>query len=95
MLGGFDELVQLVRRAVGSRAWLTPVPRWLLLLASRLLAPVVGDVVLTADEVDGLCSNLLVSRGPATGSTRFTEWLGEHARELGTAWASELGRHFR
>jgi uncharacterized protein YbjT (DUF2867 family) len=92
---GFDELVRLVRRAIGSRALVTPVPRWLLLLASRVLRPVVGDVVLTADEVDGLRSNLLVSSGPPTGSTRFTEWLGEHAGELGASWASELGRHFR
>jgi uncharacterized protein YbjT (DUF2867 family) len=91
---GFDELVRLVRRAVGARALVAPVPRWLLLLASRLLRPVVGDVVLTADEVDGLRANLLVSRGPPTGSTRFTEWLGEHAGELGVSWASELGRHF-
>jgi NADH dehydrogenase len=92
---GFDELVHLVRRAVGSRALVTAVPPWLLLLASRLLRPVVGDVVLTADEVAGLTSNLLVSRGPATGTTRFTEWLGEHAGELGTIWANEIHRHFR
>jgi uncharacterized protein YbjT (DUF2867 family) len=92
---GFDELVQLVRRAVGSRALVTTVPPWFLLLASRLLQAVVGDVVLTADEVEGLRTNLLVSSGPATGSTRFSEWLGSHAQELGTVWASELGRHFR
>jgi NADH dehydrogenase len=85
----------MVRRAVGSRALVAPAPRWLLLLAARLLAPVVGDVVLTADEVEGLCANLLVSAGPPTGTTRFSEWLGAHARELGTTWACELDRHFR
>ena len=92
---GFDELVHLVRRAVGSRALVTPVPRWFLLLASRLLQAVVGDVVLTADEVEGLRSNLLVSSGPATGSTRFSDWLGRNARDLGVSWASELDRHFK
>ncbi len=92
---GFDELVRLVRRAVGSPALVTTVPAWLLLLASRLLRPVVGDVVLTVDEVEGLRANLLVSHGSPTGSTRFTEWLGEHAKELGTSWASELARHFK
>src|SRR5512133_3887216 len=40
---GFDELVRLVRRAVHGRAFVTTVPRWLLLLASWLLRPVVGD----------------------------------------------------
>lgn len=92
---GFDELVRLVRRAVGSRALVTTVPPWFLLLASRLLQAVVGDVVLTSDEVVGLTSNLLVSSGPATGSTRFSDWLGRNAAGLGTAWASELERHFR
>ena len=91
----FAGLVRLVRRAIGARAVVTPVPRWLLLLASRLLQPLVGDVVLTADEVDGLRAGLLVSQAPPTGTTRFTGWLEEHADELGVEWASELGRHFR
>jgi len=92
---GFDELVGLVRRAVGSRALVITVPPGLLLLASRLLGVAVRDVVLTADEIEGLRSNLLVSSGAPTGSTRFSAWLGAHAHELGVAWASELGRHFR
>jgi NADH dehydrogenase len=92
---GFDELVHLVRRAVGSRALVTTVPPWFLLLASRLLQAVVGDVVLTSDEVVGLTSNLLVSSGPATGTTRFSDWLGQNAAGLGVAWASELDRHFK
>jgi NADH dehydrogenase len=92
---GFGELVRLVRRAVGSRALVAPVPPWLLLLASRLLGPLVGDVVLTADEVAGLTTNLLVSKGPPTAPTRFTTWLADHADELGRAWANELARHFR
>jgi NADH dehydrogenase len=92
---GFGELVQLVRRAVGSRALVAPVPAWLLLLASRGLGPLVGDVVLTADEIAGLTANLLVSRAPPTSPTRFTSWLAEHADDLGRTWANELARHFK
>jgi uncharacterized protein YbjT (DUF2867 family) len=92
---GFEELVHLVRQAIGARAVVATVPPWLLLLISRLLRPVVGDVVLTAAEVEGLRSNLLVSSGPPTGSTRFSKWVGDHAQELGVTWASELDRHFR
>jgi uncharacterized protein YbjT (DUF2867 family) len=91
----FVELVHLVRRAVGSRSLVTTVPPWFLLLASRLLQAVVGDVVLTKDEVMGLTSNLLVSSSPATGTTRFSDWLGRNANDLGVTWASELDRHFR
>jgi NADH dehydrogenase len=92
---GFDELVRMVRRAVRSRALVVPVPRSVLLLASRLLGRVVGDVVLTADEVAGLTANLLVSSAPPTAPTRFTDWLARHADELGRTWANELARHFR
>jgi NADH dehydrogenase len=91
---GFEELVQMVRRAVGSRAFVTTVPRWLLLAASKALRPVVGDVAITADEVEGLCANLLVSSGTPTGTTRFSNWLDRHADGLGRAWACELDRHF-
>jgi NADH dehydrogenase len=92
---GVDELVRLVRRAIGSRALVAPVPPSLLLLASRLLGRVVGDVVLTPDEVVGLTTNLLVSRAPPTASTRFSAWLDLNATVLGRAWANELVRHFQ
>lgn len=92
---GYRELVERVRRAVGSRSLVVTVPPMLLLLAARLMSPLLRDVVLTKDEVAGLRANLLVSRGPATGSTRFTDWLSRHAGELGREWASELARHYR
>ncbi len=91
---GFDELVRLVRRAVGSRAAIVPVPRILLLAAARLVGAAVHDVVLTPDEIAGLTANLLVSKGPPTGTTRFSTWLARNAEHLGTEWASELRRHY-
>jgi NADH dehydrogenase len=92
---GFDELVRLVRRAVRSRAALVPVPRTILLAVARLLGAVVRDVVLTPEEVAGLTANLLVSKGPATASTRFSDWLTGNAERLGVEWGSELRRHYR
>jgi NADH dehydrogenase len=92
---GFEELVRLVRAAVGSRAAVVPVPRTLLLAAARVVGAVVRDVVLTPDEVEGLTSNLLVSTQPPTASTRFSDWLASSAESLGAEWASELHRHYR
>lgn len=91
----FRELVEVVRRAVGSRALLVKVPPPVLLLASRLLRPVLGDVALTRDEVAGLTAGLLLSGERPTGATRFTEWAHARGGELGRAWASELARHYR
>jgi uncharacterized protein YbjT (DUF2867 family) len=91
----FEELVRLVRRAVQSRAALVRVPRPVLLTAARLLGAFVRDIVLTPDEIAGLTANLLVSHGPPTTSTRFSEWLAGNAGQLGVKWASELHRHYR
>jgi NADH dehydrogenase len=91
---GFEELVRLVRRSVGSRAALVPVPRTILLAAARVIGAVVRDVVLTPHEVAGLTANLLVSKEPATAPTRFSDWLTGHAERLGVEWASELNRHY-
>lgn len=90
----FRELVRLVRNAVGSRSLITQVPPWVLLTASRLLGPVVRDVVLTRDEVKGLTANLLVSKEAPTAFTRFTDWLSANGSQLGVKWASELRRHY-
>ncbi len=92
---GFDEFVRVIRRGVGSRALVARVPRWALLATARLVGSVVGDVVLTGDEVLGLTSNLLVSKGPPTAPTRFSAWLAANAGRLGVEWGSELLRHYR
>ncbi len=91
----YEELVRLVATAVGSRAWIIHVPPSVLLMAAWVAGLVVRDVVLTRDEIDGLMTNLLVSEDEPTGTTRFTEWLGDHAAELGRGYANELNRHYR
>lgn len=55
----------------------------------------VNDVVLTADEVRGLLSNMLVSRDPPAGETGISEWLEENRDTVGIRYASELGRHYK
>ena len=91
----YAELVRLVARHVGSRARIVHLPPWMVLLAARLLGRLVGDVVLTSDEIRGLMGGLLVSHGPATGTTRLSEWLEAHGDDLGREYANELRRHYR
>ena len=91
----FDELVRVIARAVGSSARICRLSPWLAPFLSRLAGYRVKDVVLTRDEVRGLMSNLLVSLGAPTGHTRLTEWLSRNADTVGTAYASELDRHYR
>src|SRR5204862_4575600 len=79
----FDELVELVRTVVGSRAWTLHLPPGLALFLSRLVGLVVRDVILTRDEVAGLMANLLVSEAPPTADTRLSDWLAPNAARVG------------
>jgi uncharacterized protein YbjT (DUF2867 family) len=90
----FDEIVQTIRRAVGSRAPIVHVPPSAMAAASRALGLLLRDVVLTADEISGLTSGLLVSHQAPLGQIGFTAWLAEHSRSIGRSYANELQRHF-
>lgn len=90
----FAELVQAVRRATGSRAPILHLPPIAIAAAARALGVVVGDVVLTADEIKGLTAGLLVSHHPPLGRISFTDWLDDHASSVGQTYANELRRHF-
>jgi hypothetical protein len=62
---------------------------------SRAFGLVVGDVVLTTDEIRGLTAGLLVSHQPALGRISFIEWPHASGPTLGRAYLNELDRHFR
>jgi uncharacterized protein YbjT (DUF2867 family) len=91
----FEELVRLIAAKVDGRAFVMHAPPRLSLLAAKLSGLVLGDVMLTRDELHGLLANLLVSNAPPTGRTRLSDWINEHAATLGARYASELDRHYR
>jgi uncharacterized protein YbjT (DUF2867 family) len=90
----FAQTVALVRSAVGAFAPIVPVPSPLMALAAHGLGALVSDVVLTRDEISGLTSGLLVSDDPPLGELAFSDWLDQHADEIGRHYANELDRHF-
>jgi uncharacterized protein YbjT (DUF2867 family) len=89
----FEELVRLIADRVHRRARIVHVSPGLMLGLARLIGFMVGDVVLTRDEIGGLMANLLVSREPANGRTYLSQWLTENAGALGASYTSELRRH--
>ena len=91
----FKEMVQLVGETIGVKRPLISIHPRLALLAAQFLSLFVNDVLLTPEEVDGLMANLLVSKEPAKGKTRFDEWLRKNHRNIGAAYASELAKHYQ
>ena len=91
----FEDLVRQIAIAVDTKPKFIHMSPGVALQILRLVGPVIGDVVLTREEIEGLMTNLLVSKQPATGRTRFSEWLAKNATALGTRYTSELQRHYR
>ncbi len=90
----FKELVQLVGEKIGAKRLLISAPPRLALFAAQFLSLFVNDVILTPEEVEGLMANLLVSKEPPRGKTKFSEWLEKNRNTIGVKYASELARHY-
>jgi NADH dehydrogenase len=90
----FDELVHLIRRAMNVRSLVVHVPPVLAMAGASVAGRMVGDMLLTRDELDDLMHDILVSHEPPRGTTRLTIWLRLHANEVGRNYASEMDRHY-
>jgi uncharacterized protein YbjT (DUF2867 family) len=91
----FEELVRRIAIAIRRKTKLVHVQPDAVLWMLRLIDPILRDVVLTREEIEGLMANLLVSKQPPTGRTQFTQWLAQNEFSLGAVYTSELERHYR
>ena len=57
-----------------------------------LIGWLVGDVLITPEEIRGLMENRLVTSSPPAGATRLTDWMAKHRDKLGVRYSSELAR---
>lgn len=88
-------MITEIRAAVHSRSHIQSVPGWVIPAVARPLGLALRDVLLTGDEYRAMAAGLADTDGPATGTTRFSEWLADNAPLLGRSYANELNRHFR
>jgi uncharacterized protein YbjT (DUF2867 family) len=91
----FEELVRLIAQMLRREIAFVHVNPRLAFYMAKVVEPLVGDVLITRDEVAGLMANLLISQETPTGHTHLSQWLEENANDVGKAYASELKRHYR
>jgi NADH dehydrogenase len=91
----FRDLVAAIGRIIGRRRALLSVPPLLAYAVGRAMGPLLGDVVITRDEIRGLMADLLYVAAPPAGRTALTDWAREHRDSLGRRYASELARRRR
>jgi len=88
----YRELVETIAEAIGRHRRIVRVPPPAGFAIGWVLGKLLGDVVITRQEVQGLMADLLCTDSPPAGQTRLTDWARQHAERLGTRYASELGR---
>ena len=88
----YRELIATIGEAIGRRRPVVSIPPGLGVALGRFLGMIVGDVVITPEEVAGLMQNLLVTSSPPTGFTALSRWAQDHSATLGHRYSSELAR---
>jgi NADH dehydrogenase len=88
----YRELVRQIRDAIGVTRPIISIPPVIGYLAGWLMGTIMGDVIITRDEIKGLLADLLFTQSLPAGQTRFTDWLKENAATLGIHYSSELAR---
>lgn len=88
----YRELVERIGAIIGKRRPIVCIPPALGLMIAAVLGKIVGDVVVTREEIDGLMADLLCTSSPPAGSTSLTGWARQHAATLGRSYSSELAR---
>ena len=88
----YQELVKEIGKAIGKQRPVVSVPPSLGYFLGKLVGLIHRDVTITHDEVAGLMAGLLYTVSPPTGRTRLTDWVREHADDVGRHYSNELAR---
>ena len=88
----YRQLIQQIGTLIGCPRPAVSVPKWLGYAMATVLGKIMGDILVTREEIEGLTSDLLYVDAPAAGQTRLTDWVRQHADTLGRRYASELAR---
>jgi uncharacterized protein YbjT (DUF2867 family) len=88
----YRELAATISRLIGVRRPIISVHPQIGYWAGRLIGSLVGDVVITREEIEGLMAGLLYVDSPPAGSTKLSEWIRKNAATLGRRYTSELAR---
>lgn len=91
----FTELIRCLRRELNLRTLVLHTPPALALVGAMVAGRLVGDMLLTRDELNDLMDDILVSQEPPRGTTRLSDWLADNRETVGRHYASEMDRHYR
>ncbi|RJP32385.1 MAG: NAD-dependent epimerase/dehydratase family protein [Phycisphaerales bacterium] len=88
----FRDLVRQIGAIIGKPRPIISAPPAFGYAVGVLAGRLVGDVIITREEIRGLMEGLLCTDSPPAGRTNLTDWACRHRDTLGVRYASELAR---
>jgi NADH dehydrogenase len=88
----YRDLVTKVGRVIGVQRPVISVPPAMGYWGCRLIGLLVGDVVITREEIRGLMEGRLHVDAPPMGTSKLTDWMDRHKNTLGLHYTSEMAR---
>ncbi len=89
----YRQLVKAMSKIIlGKERTVFPMPDELGYWVSKLVGWIMGDNVVTREEIKGLKANLLYTESLPAGSTKLTDWITIHKNTIGKKYANELKR---
>jgi NADH dehydrogenase len=88
----YRDLVTTIGQILGCTRPVISVPPGLGYWACRVVGGVVGDIVITREEIKGLMEGRLCVDAPPLGSIKLTDWIIGHKDSLGRHYTSEMAR---
>lgn len=90
----FRELVRTVAVNTGARALLFRTSPKTAYRLSGMLSWIIGEPVVTPDEIGALVDNLLYVEAKPIGRMSLADWVAKERDSLGRDFASEIQRHY-
>ncbi len=88
----YKGLVEAIGERIGIKRPILTINPTLGYIMGMIIGKLVGDIMITREEIEGLMEDLLYVNATPTGTTRLTDWIKEHSNTLGKKYTSELAR---
>lgn len=84
----FEEFMRCLARGLDVSCRFVHTPPRVAYVGTTIVGQIMGDVILTRNEMRALMDNLLVTESSPRGGIRFDEWIGENGHVLGNQYNS-------
>lgn len=88
----YRSLVETIGEAIGRVRPIVSIPPFVGYGVGWALGHLLGDVVITRPEIEGLMADLLYVDAPPAGTTPLSTWVSTHSSALGIRYSSEMAR---